>query len=90
MVLRARFEFAWGIVRGWTNPIGDQLLKVFILPIQYPCVRTEKFITRGDKEVAIQRLHIDRTMRGVLYGIDVHPGASFVRHADQLGLPGGL
>src|SRR4030067_2570908 len=30
-------------------------------------------------------MNVDRSMRSVLNGIDVYPGASFMRHADQHG-----
>ncbi len=45
---------------------------------------SEEFVRRADQEVASQGLHVNGSVRGVLYGIHVYQGSGSVRHGNDL------
>jgi hypothetical protein len=44
-------------------------------------MRAKEFVTGGDQEVAIQGLHVDRAVRGILDGVDIDQRPGGVRHS---------
>ncbi len=65
--------------------IGRDLVRlqpreVLVLAIQHAHVRSEKFVRGADQEVAIERAHVNWTVRRVMHGIDVGHGSHPMRH----------
>ena len=51
---------------------------------EYSHVGTEEFVSGADQKVAIERSHIDQTVRPVVHGIDVGQRSDGVRQTNHL------
>jgi hypothetical protein len=67
------------------NLIGTQALQVLALAVENAHVRTEKLVGRADQKIAVERAHVNRTVRSVVDGIDVTQGSGLPRQAHHFG-----
>ena len=61
-----------------------QALQVFALTVEYAHVGPEKFVSRTDQEIAIERAHIDGAVGRVVHGINVGQGTGLAGDAHNL------
>ena len=66
-----------------TNFVGMQALQVFALAEEHAHVRTEKFVSGADEEIAIEIGDIDEAVRAVVDGVDVGESSGGVGEAND-------
>ena len=55
------------------------------LAVERSHVRTEKFVGRADKKIAIEGAHVNRAVGRVMDGVDEHQGAGGMRELCDFG-----
>ena len=70
--LRSGFPALRRNIRGRPHLVGLQPLEMLALSIKRSHMRPKKLVRRANQEIAIQGLHVDRTVRRVMHGIDEH------------------
>ncbi len=79
MALGSRFEAAGNAGGGGADLVGSEALQDLPPAPEDALVRAEELVGRADQEVAAERLHVDRDMRGQLHGVDVGEGSGGAR-----------
>src|SRR5271166_2174952 len=84
VVLRAGFPAVRQLLCAGTQLVRTQPLQLLALAVKDPEVRTEELVTRAGEKVAIQRAHVNRTVRRVVYRIDERHRAGCMRQPHNL------
>jgi hypothetical protein len=63
------------MLRHWPELVGGTLLQELALAPQHADMGAEELVRRTDQEVAVPGLNVNRSVRGVMDGIQKDPGA---------------
>src|ERR1700739_2000190 len=83
--LRAGFPAVGKICRRGPNLVWPESQKKLPFPIDAAHVRTEKFVGRAGKEIAVERANVNRAVRRVMNGVDERERPGFMSEADDFG-----
>ena len=75
------------VVRG-TDLVRGQRIQQVALAVQHPGVRPEELVRGAHHEIRIDRVHVHRSVRREMHGIDVRERADPVRPEDDVRDPG--
>ncbi len=75
MILRAGHPAAWQVVGDGTNLVRGQLRQQFAPAPEHAHVWAEELVRRARQEIAAERLHVDRPMRGIMDRVGEYPRA---------------